>query len=148
MSQQQDSSSSSILLWTIVGAVVLMLIAVPFAYLGKGNGSSNNDDAETRIAPVAQVEIQSGGADADSGKPKDGQTVVQTVCSACHGSGALGSPKIGDKAAWGPRIAQGKEALYHSALNGKNSMPARGGSATLTDDEVKGAVDYLISQAK
>ena len=56
--------------------------------------------------------------------------------------------KLGDKAAWEPRIAQGKDAMYASALNGKGAMPAKGGRADLSDDAVKAAVDYMVAQSK
>ena len=74
--------------------------------------------------------------------------MFNTICTACHTTGAAGAPKAGDKAAWAPRIAQGNETLYKSALNGKNAMPARGGAADLTDAEVKAAVDFLVGKAK
>jgi cytochrome c5 len=73
--------------------------------------------------------------------------VVMAVCSACHAAGALGSPKIGDKAAWGPRIAQGYETLIKHAIEGIRSMPARGGNPDLTDNEVANAVAYMANQA-
>ncbi len=78
----------------------------------------------------------------------DGQAVYRQACFACHDSGAAGAPKLGDKAAWAPRIAQGKDALYHSALNGKNAMPAKGGRMDFSDEDVKAAVDFMVSQAQ
>lgn len=96
-----------------------------------------------RIKPVADVSI------ADNSGPrveKSGEEVVQAVCSACHGSGALGSPKIGDKSAWGPRIAQGYETLLKHALEGIRSMPARGGNAELSDNEVAGALVFMANK--
>jgi len=67
-----------------------------------------------------------------------------------QGGNHAGAPKPGDKADWGPRIAQGTDLLYKHAIEGftgaKGMMPARGGSATLSDDEVKAAVDYMIAQ--
>src|SRR5258708_2187045 len=59
-----------------------------------------------------------------------------------------GAPKTGDKAAWKARIAAGKDALYNSALHGKNAMPAKGGLASAPDADVKAAVDYLVGLAK
>ncbi|HJW02315.1 MAG TPA: c-type cytochrome [Azospira sp.] len=148
MSQQEDSSSKSIMYWSIAAAVLLMVLLVPLSKMGKGTaGGSSNDDADARIAPVAHVEMQAAAAASD-GKPKDAQTIYGSVCVACHGSGAAGAPKAGDKAAWAPRIAQGKEALYKSALNGKNAMPPRGGMSSLSDAEVKATVDFLVSKAK
>jgi len=79
----------------------------------------------------------------------DGKKIFGNVCSMCHAAGVAGAPKPGDKADWGPRIAQGKDMLYKHALEGftgaKGMMPARGGSTTLKDEEVKAAVDYMVS---
>ncbi len=77
-----------------------------------------------------------------------GKKTYETSCAACHATGAANAPKFGDKAAWGPRIATGTPALYNSALKGKGAMPAKGGNAGLPDDDVKAAVDYMVSQAK
>jgi cytochrome c5 len=60
----------------------------------------------------------------------------------------MGAPKTGDKAAWQPRIAQGKATLYQHAIGGIRAMPAKGGNASLSDADVKAAVDYLLAQAK
>src|SRR5574340_629421 len=80
-----------------------------------------------------------------------GKKVFGNVCSMCHASGAAGAPKFGNKDEWAPRIAQGKDVLYKHALEGftgaKGMMPARGGSATLKDEEVKAAVDYMVAKA-
>ena len=81
------------------------------------------------------------------GAPKSGEEVYQGACTTCHSVGMLNSPKTGDKAAWAPRIAKGKETLYTHAINGFNAMPARGGGE-LSDQEVKNAVDYLVSKAQ
>lgn len=97
-----------------------------------------------RIKPVAEVNV-GGAAGASAGK--SGEQVVQEICSACHAVGALGSPKIGDKAAWGPRIAQGYDTLVKHALEGIRSMPARGGNPSLTDIEVAGAVAFMANKA-
>jgi cytochrome c oxidase subunit 2 len=77
-----------------------------------------------------------------------GKTTFDGVCTACHTTGVAGAPKVGDKAAWAPRIAQGKDALYKSALHGKNAMPPKGGNATLPDDAVKAAVDYMVNASR
>jgi cytochrome c5 len=78
----------------------------------------------------------------------DGAATYKEACNACHATGAAGAPKLEDKAAWEPRIAQGKDALYTSVLKGKGAMPPKGGRADLSDDAVKAAVDYMLSQAK
>lgn len=80
-----------------------------------------------------------------------GKSVYGKTCALCHAAGVAGAPKPGDKADWGPRIAQGKDTLYKHAIEGftgaKGMMPARGGGTTLTDDEVKAAVDYMADQS-
>lgn len=78
----------------------------------------------------------------------DGEKVYKGLCFSCHDAGVAGAPKLGDKAAWGPRIATGKDALYDSSLKGKNAMPAKGGNPALSDDEVKAAVDFMVSKAQ
>ena len=72
------------------------------------------------------------------------------TCFMCHDAGVSGAPKLGDKAAWAPRIKQGKEALYKVALNGKpgTAMIAKGGNSKITDAEAKAVVDYMIAKAK
>ncbi|MCK9984285.1 MAG: hypothetical protein AzoDbin1_00757 [Azoarcus sp.] len=81
-----------------------------------------------------------------------GMSTYNKVCALCHAAGVGGAPKPGDKADWGPRIGQGKEVLYKHALEGftgkKGMMPPRGGSPALKDDEVKAAVDYMVSKSE
>jgi cytochrome c5 len=81
-----------------------------------------------------------------------GKKVYGNVCSMCHAVGAAGAPKPGDQADWTPRIAQGMDVLYMHSIEGytgeKGVMPARGGSASLSDDDVKAAVDYMVAQSK
>lgn len=76
-----------------------------------------------------------------------GEKIYTTTCLACHGAGVLNAPKLGDKALWEPRIAKGMDTLYKNSLNGLNMMPARGGNAALKDEELKAAVDYMVSKA-
>ena len=77
-----------------------------------------------------------------------GKTTYEAVCIACHSAGIAGAPKTGDKAAWTPRLAQGADVLYQSALKGKGVMPAKGGNAALPDEDIKAAVDYILAQSK
>lgn len=78
----------------------------------------------------------------------NGEKVYKGICFSCHDVGVAGSPKLGDKAAWAPRIATGAEALYATSLNGKGAMPAKGGNPALSDDEIKAAVDYMVAQSQ
>jgi cytochrome c5 len=104
-------------------------------------GSAPAAAAPPPAAPVATP------TPAAASKP-DGKKVYDTVCTICHGTGVAGAPKFGDKAAWAPRLKTGMDALYASALKGKNAMPAKGGNPALSDAEVKAAVDYMAAAAK
>lgn len=86
-------------------------------------------------------------ADAAGGGADKGKALYDQICHACHKDGLLNSPKLGDKAAWAERLKAGKDALYASSINGKNQMPAKGGS-TAPDEDIKAAVDYMLSQVQ
>jgi len=104
---------------------------------------------EAKSAPVAPAIASAPvAATAPTAPSIDGKKVYNSACFACHATGVAGSPKFGDKDAWAPRIATGMDNLYHTALNGKGAMPPKGGNLSLKDDEVKAAVDYMVSQAK
>ncbi len=98
--------------------------------------------ATAAVAPAEPVPAPASTAN------KVGEKTFNAICTGCHSTGALGAPKLGDKAAWAPRIAQGIEALYNSALKGKNSMPAKGGNPALSDADVKATVDYIVSASR
>jgi cytochrome c5 len=99
-----------------------------------------------RIKPVAEITL---GATGPGGKTvMSGEDVFKSTCIACHGTGINNAPKFGSKAAWAPHLARGVPTLYTSALKGKGPMPARGGNASLSDAEVKAAVDYMVGAVK
>ena len=137
---------------TIIGGIVVPMLLVAIVakvFIAPSQESEEVPAAkvaavEANIKPVAAVEMAS--ADGPKG-PKSGEEVVKAVCSMCHEAGLMGSPKIGDKGSWAPRIAQGYETLVKHAIEGIRSMPARGGNADLTDDEVAGAVAYMANSA-
>jgi cytochrome c5 len=84
--------------------------------------------------------------------PQDGPALYEAVCKTCHLTGLVGSPKLGDRANWAPRIAQGRDTLYLHAIAGYTGtagvMPAKGGRTDLSDDLVKASVDYMVSQSQ
>lgn len=87
-----------------------------------------------------------------AGAEDKGKKTYDASCMACHAAGVAGAPKFGDKAAWAPRIAQGNDTLYTHALKGfqgkAGMMPPKGGNMSLKDEDVKAAVDYMVSNAK
>lgn len=99
---------------------------------------------EENIKPVAAVEVA---AVAGPHVDKSGEEVVKGVCAMCHAAGLMAAPKIGDKAQWAPRIAQGYDTLVSHAIKGIRNMPARGGNPDLTDAEIANAVANMANQA-
>jgi cytochrome c5 len=105
----------------------------PFGHVavaGKDNSALAVVTASAGAGPAAEV-------------PTTGEQAFNKVCSACHSTGVNGAPKIGDHAAWGPRIAQGKETLYKDAIGGKGNMPPKGGT-TWPDATIRMTVDYMV----
>jgi cytochrome c5 len=86
-------------------------------------------------------------AQAVAGKA-DGKKVYESTCMACHGAGVANAPKFGDKKAWAMHLMHGTEHVYENALKGKGAMPPKGGNLTLSDAEVKAAVDYMLGAVK
>lgn len=151
-SQQNIAKSKLQAAIAILGGLVAPLVVVylfvhtntaPVAEPAKTDAAQ----VEERIKPVASVEVAAAGEVATTGAVRSGEEIVKSSCAACHASGAMGSPKIGDKAAWGPRIAQGYETLVHHAITGLRMMPPRGGNAALSDEEVSKAVAYMADEA-
>lgn len=79
-----------------------------------------------------------------------GESVYTRACVGCHLTGAAGAPKLGDKAAWSDRVARGEDALVQSVINGVpgTAMLARGTCNACTDEDLKAAVAYMISQSR
>jgi cytochrome c5 len=121
-------------------------VAVPVVVAG-APAASASVAAPAAAAPAAPAAAAAAPA-AGKGDLAQGEKVYTATCLACHGSGVLGAPKLADKAAWGPRVAKGMDVLYKNGINGLNMMPPRGGNAALKDEEVKNAIDYIISKSK
>ncbi len=142
------------LIITILAAVLvpIVVIALLVSYVvsarktGAGSTAMTSQSVAERIAPVAGFEL----VDASAPRTvKSGEDVFKAVCTTCHTAGVAGAPKVGDNAAWGPRIAQGATTLFDHAIKGYQgkigAMPAKGGNSDLDDFEVQRAVVYMAN---
>ena len=110
----------------------------------KNNAALAEAAVAARLKPIGQVEV----TDPNAPKvEKTGKEIVDAVCSACHATGALNAPKIGDKAAWGKLINEGVDRITQDAIKGIRQMPARGGNPDLSDLEVARAVAHMANQS-
>ncbi|WP_188212296.1 c-type cytochrome [Neisseria sp. RH3002v2g] len=103
--------------------------------------------AEEAAKPEEKAEAPAAEAKPAESAKVDGKAVFEANCKACHGGLIPGAPAVGKKEDWAPRIKQGKDTLHKHALEGFNSMPAKGGNSSLSDDEVKAAVDYMANES-
>jgi cytochrome c5 len=112
--------------------------------------------ASTSAAPAAAsasaAPVAAAAAPAAAAGKADGKKIFDSTCTVCHGAGIAGAPKVGDKAAWAPRIAQGVNVLYAHAIGGLTGkggvMPPKGGNLALSDPDVKAAVDFMVAASK
>jgi cytochrome c5 len=98
--------------------------------------------AAAPVAAVAVAVVAPAAAKADAVP-----ALYSQVCSVCHAASVAGAPKLGDKAAWAPRLALGVDGLTASAIKGKGAMPPKGGSAA-SDADIKAVVAYMVAAAK
>jgi cytochrome c5 len=139
------------LAWAVIASFVIpivgIILLVNYVAFGKrtgaGSDSMSPEAVAQRIAPVARVEFK------DPSAPRvirAGDVVYAAQCAACHNTGAANAPKLGDLAAWGPRLKQGWDVLLNSSLKGKGAMAAQGGGE-FSDHEIALAVHYMTAQA-
>lgn len=102
--------------------------------------------AAAAVAPAAPV-VVAAAAPAAASRAAVGEALYKQACLACHASGVAGAPKLGDKAAWAPRIQSGLDVLTASVIKGKNAMPPKGGSSA-SDADIRAAVEYMVSASK
>jgi cytochrome c5 len=129
----------------VIGIILLVQFVTTERLTGQGSDSQSPEAVSARVRPVAEE----GFTLKDANAPKvfqTGEAVYSATCSACHGTGAAGSPKFGDASAWGPRIAQGYATLLKHATEGIRAMPAKGGNPDLDDVEVARAVVYMANK--
>lgn len=137
-----------------LGAFTVLIIIIA----NRLSAADAPDEAATariaeRIRPVGQVVtdpsrlLAMAPVAAAARAPMTGAEVVARACAACHDSGVLNAPKVGDKAVWNKLKAAGLGTMVSNAIKGKGQMPARGGDPSLSDDEVKAAVEHMLKQA-
>jgi cytochrome c5 len=144
--KQLVAAVAGFFLVTVIGIILLVSFVTTSKLTGAGTESQSPEAVAARIRPVADEGYNL----KDVNAPKilqSGEAVFTAVCSACHATGAAGAPKIGDAAAWGPRIAQGYDTLVKHAIEGIRAMPAKGGNPDLDDVEVARAVVYMANKA-
>ncbi|MFI4968821.1 MAG: c-type cytochrome [Lysobacterales bacterium] len=153
-------------------AIVAVLLMALAAHIYSNNPPPQNPDkqklVEQRIAPVGGVyagdtgraamqaaqetAAKAAAAQVAYGGTTDGKTIFGNLCHSCHETGAGGSPKISDKAAWAPRVAEGIETLIKHATDGYTGktgvMPAKGGNPALNDAQIKATVEWMVTQVK
>jgi cytochrome c5 len=127
----------------IFGIVLLVMYVTTDKRPAAGSDAMSPKAVAERIRPVGVVEVKDA---SDLASLKTGDQVFAAQCTACHTAGALGAPKLGDAAAWAPRIKSGFDALLHSALAGKGQMPPQGGG-DFSDFEIARAVVYMTGKA-
>ncbi|MDN7492117.1 cytochrome c5 family protein [Burkholderia sp. AU31652] len=111
---------------------------------GAGTDALSDEQVAARVAPLAKVDVK----DANAPRTyKTGEEVYKAVCVTCHGTGAAGAPKFGNKDDWAPRISQGFDTLLKTALAGKGAMPPRGGTSPddVSDYEIARAIVYMAN---
>lgn len=123
---------------------IILLVQLVTGRPGADPNALAPDSVAARIQPVGKVEI---GAPAAPPGARSGEALVKTTCAACHQAGVANAPKMGDSAAWAPRIKQGLPALVASVVKGKGAMPPKGGDPSLTEEEAVRAVAYMANQA-
>ena len=142
---------------TFVLFVLAQMVAAQLPTEDTAELLAKKDALAERISPVGQL-VVAGGSGSTGGTTQvasaavDGKATYDTTCAVCHVAGVAGAPKLGDKAAWVPRIAQGIDTLYQHAINGYQGtagfMPAKGGNASLADDAIKAAVDHMVKESQ
>ena len=163
--------SSKWLLWPVIAAIVALTLfsltqPAPGSYGSLTRSDEGAGSVDARIAKVGALNLagqaaatqtasaEAAAAPAEAAAPAPAAAATGEVpalykksCAMCHGTGAGGAPKVGDKDAWAPRIATGMDELMKVAINGRGGMPARGGTKA-SDDELKTVVEYMVAHSQ
>lgn len=151
MKQLRDNKAQGSALFTLVSGIVIVIAVLYFLIKLAGSGSFGDVDAtteaatQTRIQPVGQLTMGDGIPVGE----RQGEQIFGKICIQCHAadSNVPNAPKLEHNGDWAPRIAQGFDTLFQHALNGFNAMPAKGGAADLTDQELKRAITYMANKS-
>jgi cytochrome c5 len=134
-----------IILAFVVPIILIAILASLAMRSVEPSAKVKSDEAiANRLKPVGQVVVAEG---SDVPGQRTGKQIVEAVCSACHATGALNAPKIGEMGAWHDLIKEGHARLTEMAIKGIRQMPPRGGDPQLTDAEMARAVAYMANQA-
>jgi cytochrome c5 len=130
---------------------IFSLPAVMVAALAVVSVQADDKNVAANTAPVGQTCLQgqpcaAAASASTGGAARTGEQVYNQACHTCHTAGVAGAPKFGDAASWAPHIAKGKDALYTSAQAGFKAMPPKGLCMDCSNDELKAAVDYMLSK--
>lgn len=132
--------------FAFVAPVIIIILLANFVSSGSkpaaGSEAFSAEAVAARIQPIGGIELKD---PSNAATLKTGEQVFAAQCTACHTTGAAGAPKIGDLAAWGPRVKTGYAALLNSALKGKNNMTPQGGG-DFSELEIGRAVVYMANQ--
>lgn len=121
----------------------------PGASAAQAPAASAAQSSAPSAEPVAAAaQASASAAESAAGDGRAGEVVYNTTCMACHATGVAGAPKLGDKAAWSPRLSAGVDALVTSVVNGKGAMPPKGGNATLSNGDIRNAVHYMVQKSQ
>lgn len=134
----------AIIVLAFVVPIALFAIIAHFVSGGREGAQAPKEMIAQRLKPVGEVVIAEG---SDVPGQRTGKQIAESVCAACHVTGALNAPKAGDNAAWAARIKEGFDHLTQAAIKGIGQMPPRGGDSTLTDAEVARAVAFIANQS-
>ena len=147
----------------VIAVIAVLALAINASVTGalKGGPMDDGMSLAERIAPagkvyttedkmpeVAAAPVAAAATPAPTAAARGGEEVYTSVCQTCHVAGIAGAPKVGDTAAWAPRIAKGIDALIGSATNGINAMPPRGTCGNCSDDELRAAVEHMVANSQ
>ncbi len=137
----QNIAANGLMIAVITAFIVGGMVSLASS-IAHGEKKIDAEAINSRILPIAKVELAAAGGAAAA--ERTGEQLYAGACVACHGSGAAGAPKLGDNAAWEPRLGLGLDGLLKSAIKGKNAMPPKGG-ADASDLELARAIVYLAN---